>query len=249
MSKQTKKKSSWFFIAFQILFLAFMLVLVFILYSDGQLTSNNLIIVIALIFALSIPVILSIKGKLSKEPEESLKPQRSEDGLMPAEGISESQGFDSSNSSTPAVAVSPALAQQIKNKALMKKISAIIPILVIIFCIWYVYSNGSLGLFNAAPEGKWYQYVDPDSCGGGVTCVTEYWYLEFDADGTYDIGWKNPGYNEESQGGGTWTQSGSRITISGTVGGMYSTGTMVIKGNKLYPEYGSGGLDPNYFKK
>jgi len=249
MSKQTKNKNSWFFIAFQILFLAFLLVLVLILYSDGQLTFNNLIIIMVLIFALSIPVIISVKNKLSKEPEQSVKAQPSGDNLMQAEVTSESQGPDSSIPSNPTLAASPALAQQIKNKALMKKISAIIPILVIIFCVWYVYSNGSLGLFNASPEGKWYQYVDPDSCGSGVTCVTEYWYLEFDANGTYDIGWKNPGYNEESQGGGTWTKSGSRITISGTVGGMYSTGTMVIKGNKMYAENDFGGLDPNFFEK
>lgn len=236
-----KEKKGLGLIWLQIFFLLFLLILVIVLLVTNQLSSGNAVIIIVLLGLLSIPVYIGVKSRLHPE---SIATSTKRNNDVSLEGDSN----DTFSQVTQLVQENQD-EQRMKRKAMNKKLAGLIPLIVIIFCIWYVVFDGNIPFINASPVGRWVQDVDPNSCGSGVTCVTEYWYIVFNTDSTYDIGWKNPGTVEASQGGGTWTQEGSILTMSGTVGGVPSNGQMIIKGNKLYNYYSSGSLSSTYFVK
>lgn len=234
MEKRKQKKNSWVFIIFQIIFLLFILIFVIFAYKDGMLTSNNVMIILVLLAAMSYPVIHEILIRTKKQviDEEIVEPMTS----VYAE--SDDDGLSNSESSNQTTVINTPLNQSKKTDG-SKSLAKIIPVFVLIFCVWYVLFDGAIPFLNTNPVGRWNDIVAADECGVGIECVTEYWYIDLFDDGTLDIGWKNTGYVEESQGYGTWTQAGDSITM--TIHYYYgadNTQTFIIKGSKLYDEAG-----------
>lgn len=105
-------------------------------------------------------------------------------------------------------------------------------ILVIVFAVFFLYQSGFF--FSSDPVGRWVFEMEEGAVVDGVTNLTDYWYMDFFEDGTLDIGWKNVGSEEDSQGDGTWYESEGVIyfTIHYNYGDSYSV-AVVIKNNAL----------------
>jgi len=93
-----------------------------------------------------------------------------------------------------------------------QKIANIIPIIVLLITALYVFIGPDF-LKDTKLEGKWYYYMETGNVGG-VENLTEYWYMDISEDGSLDIGWKNLGNTEESQGWGNWYQSGDIVNLT-----------------------------------
>jgi hypothetical protein len=122
-------------------------------------------------------------------------------------------------------------------------------ILVVVFIVFFAYQGGYLNFFNNSdPVGKWIYQMEEGETIGGVTNLTDYWYMEFYENGTLDIGWKNVDYPEDSQGSGSWYVEGGVIYViihynyGDTVNAEF-----VIKSNQLV-EYGTN-VPSAYFRE
>ena len=105
-------------------------------------------------------------------------------------------------------------------------------ILVIVFAVFFLYQSGFF--FSSDPVGRWVFEMEEGAVVDGATNLTDYWYMEFYEDGTLDIGWKNVGSAEESQGDGTWYESEGIIyfTVHYNYGNSHSA-AVIIKANTL----------------
>jgi len=162
-----------------------------------MLSINETMIVIVLIGLLSISPILAIKKKLdgNKEPD------------MHKGEVDYSSGgsYDyPSNAGNEQPLEQKAVSSTQKTSFLKSnKLSNLIPILVLAISAFYIFWGGDI-FGSSNPEGRWYYYMETGDGGDGIINNTEYWYMDITSDGTLDVGWKNIGYSEDSEGWGTW---------------------------------------------
>lgn len=128
-------------------------------------------------------------------------------------------------------------ANKSKKKVDPKKIipAAFFAIVLIVFIIVYQFGGiPGLGIGSSNPEGRWIYDMEVGESIGGIENLTDYWYMEFEEDGTFEIGIKNDGFVEMPQGSGTWTLSDGIIHIEGTYNWSQPINEYFkIKGNKL----------------
>jgi len=132
----------------------------------------------------------------------SIQPALSEDGNSPIEYPNSVTNTDPS--------INPKPASSGKDFVKTK-----LPLFILIFVIIvYFIQSGTLPWFNSSPEGRWVLDRPENTMVDGVLNLTDYWYMDFYEDGTLDIGWKNVGSPEDSEGHGTWYQEGTVIYVT-----------------------------------
>lgn len=86
-------------------------------------------------------------------------------------------------------------------------------VLSIVFIVFFMNQMG-VSLFNTSIVGRFQYEMAEGTIIGGVVNQTDYWYMDFSEDGTVDVGWKNIGFAEDSQGNGTWEKLGVEYVVT-----------------------------------
>lgn len=135
--------------------------------------------------------------------------------------------------------------QKQKMNDFIKKKSPVL-VLIIVFAI-FIFTQYGGSIFNTSIIGRFEYDMAEGELIGGVINQTDYWYMEFYENGTLDVGWKNIGFPEDSQGHGVWYQSGKVYIVTIYYDyGSNSDLSLVIKGKELFNS--STNTSTNYIK-